>query len=138
MLSTAIYNILRADANVLATFATKITPITFPQELTIPAITYRVDSITPTHTMGQADQWDEVNISLTVIADTYTLCETYAGYIRTAFTRYKGSTGGVNVRDTNFVSMSDNEIVNIGTSEATTTGLGIFSKSIQVQLFTTA
>lgn len=141
-LSTAIYNILIAGANISTTFGNRIFPQAMPEGEPTPAIVYNVDSIEPTFTQdpptASGKQWDDVRVTLTILADTYTLCETYAGYVRTAITHYRATTGSETVKETQFVNMSDGEIIMKGTGETATTGLGIFTKIITMQMMTTA
>jgi len=135
-LSTAIYNIIRADTNCLTTFGDRIFPVDFPQKegKKWPSVVYSVDSVDLTHTTQSESNWDEYTVSMTLFAETYTNCETYAGYLRDAFNRYVGSTGGKNVVETNLISMSDGPIENIGQGEASTTGIGLFTKNITVTI----
>lgn len=137
-LGQAIYEIIRANATALASFGTRIYPMTIPDEPALPAIVYQLDGIEPTFTQTQTEQWDTCSVTLTVYADTYTLCETYADQLRTAISRYRGSAGSETVKETNFISMSDGDILAIGQSEAATTSIGIFTKRITCEIITSA
>ena len=140
-LSTAIYNILSAGANITTTFGDRICPIELPEGEVIPCITYRIDSVEPTFSQdppqSNTKQWDTITATLTIYADTYTLCETYAGYVRTAITHYRATTGSETVKECLFMGMSDGDIYMKGQNESVSTGIGVFSKVIQMQ-FTTS
>ena len=137
-LSTAIYNIIRADATCLSAFGDRIEPILIDLGQPMPALSYQIDSITPEETQTEPNEWDVVMITMTVMAETFSLCETYSNNIRTAVTRYVGTTGGVTVLGSNFLGMSFNEILDRGTGEASETGKGIYSSNIQFQIITSA
>ena len=137
-LSTAIYNILRSTNDMTTTFGNRICPIEVPLNITIPAISYRVESVDPTFTQGETKQWDDCRVNITIHAPTYILAETYAGYVRTAITHYRGTTGSELVKETNFAGMSDGEFYFRGKGESSTTGIGVFTKNIEMQIITSA
>lgn len=87
-LSLAIYDILRANANVLSTFATRIYPVVIPIGETTPAITYTITNHNQDLAKDDPDGYDEISLRVGVYASTYTLAETYHNYVYTALQNY--------------------------------------------------
>ena len=90
-LSTAIYTILRTNANVLVTFADRIFPVAAPPGASLPCLTYTVTSHSQDETKNDPDAFDRINVRIGVYATTYAACETYHNYVYTAMQSYTGT-----------------------------------------------
>lgn len=133
-LSTAIYTILRLNANVVATFGTRIYPVVVPIDSDFPALTYQVTNHQETNTHEVANKFDRIGIRVSVYADSYTTAETYAGYVYTALSRYKGTQSTEKVLTISYDSQSD-DIMELSTPTASTTGQYIYIKNMDFTIF---
>jgi hypothetical protein len=127
-LGSAIYSILRTNANIVSTFGTRIYPIVVPQNASanIPAITYQQTGMNPNDTKDKYNTtWNVRSLQVTVYAHTFDKIETYCEYVETALIRYKGTVSGeifhtIDLVDESFDFNSDFTIQ--GDSE----GIGVF------------
>ena len=90
-LSTAIYTLLRANSDVLTTFADRIFPVAAPPGASLPCLTYTVTSHAQDETKNDYDAFDTINVRIGVYATTYANCETYHNYVYTALQGYTGT-----------------------------------------------
>jgi hypothetical protein len=90
-LSTDIYTILRANNDIVTTFATRIYPVVAPQAATYPYLVYTLTGLTTNESKSFANKWDDCSVTTTVFHTNITDAETYGNYMRTAMNRYKAS-----------------------------------------------
>lgn len=92
MITEEIYDIIRADATVVAQVGTRIYPVILPPEVTVPAITYR--AISSRHDPITANMpTDRVSrFQIDVWAETLLACQTVSDAIVSLFTQYEGGT----------------------------------------------
>ena len=102
-LSRAIYTILHSDADVEGMVGLKIYPDIVKRHSSLPAITYTLDSVTPTETKDSVATWDEVFVSITCFGNTRLQCEELSGYVRVALTRVSGQQGIDLLRTSNYL-----------------------------------
>lgn len=96
-LSDAIVYILENNASVAGVIGTRVYPDAYPTNLPLPGITFTVDNITITeHKDGYTD-WDDVDVTFTLLTKTRTAGELLSGYVRTAISRYSGTVGTTGV-----------------------------------------
>lgn len=105
-LSTATYTILRLNSDVLTTFGTRIYPGVAPKDATMPYIVYDIDDIQSTMTNTSDLKFDIAALMVTIVTDKYSLAETYAGYVRTALDRYKGTQDTEKILNIEYISQS--------------------------------
>jgi len=133
-LSTAIYTVLRLNANIVTTFATRIYPVVVPMNSTFPALTYQVVSHSETNTHEVANKFDRITIRIGVHAISYTAVETYAGYVYTALSRYKGTQSSEKILSISYDSQSD-DVAELTTPPGSTTGQYIFIKYMDFTIY---
>lgn len=133
-LSTAIYTILRLNANVLATFADRIYPVVVPIDSEFPALTYQVIGREEANTHQSATNLDKIGVRISIYADSYTDCETYYGYVYTAMSRYKGTQSSVTFATIALQSESD-DVLELTSPTGSTTGQFIYRKNIDFTIF---
>lgn len=133
-LSTAIYTILRLNANVLATFGNRIYPVVVPMDSDFPALTYQVINHEETNTKQAANKFDKIGVRVTIYADSYTDCETYYGYVYTALSRYRGTQSSEVITSIAMQSESD-DALELTTPTGTSTGQFIYRKNIDFTIF---
>ena len=84
----AVFSILTNNAGVSAIVSTKVYPVTAPQLIKTPFITYSIISVTPTNTKDRPSPVDEVRVQVDCYETTYAKAETLAGAVRTALDAY--------------------------------------------------
>ena len=110
-LSLAIYDILRANADVLATFSDRIYPVVILQGSSLPAITYTISSHSQDLAKDDPDGYDEITLRIGVCAATYTLAETYHEYVYTALQNYAGTIQSEKISTANCTNKRTDEIM---------------------------
>jgi len=90
-LSTAIYTLLAADANVSGSVSTRIYPAIAPMDADMPLIVYEIGDIRALTTKDDVTVWDEADCTVQVVTTKHSVCETLAGYVRTALDGYTGT-----------------------------------------------
>ena len=134
-LSTAIYDILRTNADVLAMFGTNIFPIVVTPGTAIPAITYSVVSYNQDSAKEITQAWDVVGIKISVIAKTYTLCETYHEYVYTALQNYAGTVSGEVIKNIDCTNKRTDDIVEMYWNSETSQGQFAFMITMDFNIY---
>lgn len=84
----------------------RVYPQVLPQGAVLPAISYQQVSAVRTHAMGQDGQITRVRMQVNAWGKTYADARALAGQVLTQLSRFKGTTGGVQVLDV----LLDNEL----------------------------
>ena len=132
-LSTAIYTVLRLNANVLSTFGTNIYAGVAPHDTSLPCIVYEIQNIAPTIAIGSDSDWDECAIVVTVVGTKHSDVETYAGYIRTALQSYSGTVDTEKIDTVKYESQSASYDPD-WTNPASPAGVGAFMRTLNFTL----
>ena len=131
-LSDDIYTILRANANVINTFATRIYPCIAPANPTYPYIVYTLNSIDPKPSKTYGNEWDECYVTISVVYIKLPEAETYANYVRTAMNRYQGTISSDKVKGVSMQTMSWEPIPIM--EDGVTDGLAVFAVNAQYKI----
>ncbi len=102
----ALYSLLSGNAGVAALVATRISPITKPEDATLPAITYRRISSQRFSAMGRDAGVIKGRFQIDVWADTYDSAVGVKEAVRAAVQRYSTVTG-VTIYDIFIISEID-------------------------------
>lgn len=106
-LSTAIYTLLQANANLTSLVSTRIEPLRAGQNLTLPCVVYRVDSVLPESTHEAAGVIDAYRVSFSAFADNYLTVEEILAALRTALERQTLSTAGTHIQSASYDGLND-------------------------------
>lgn len=129
-LSTDIYTILRANSDVVSTFATRIYPVIGPEDAIFPYITYTLTSLSPNGSKTANNLYDDCFVTVTAYHTNITDCETYGNYIRTAMNKYAAAISSDKIHGCTMQSMNWNAEAQV-TESGSPTGLAIFSVESQ-------
>jgi hypothetical protein len=93
---TKTYAAIYANATCLATFADRIHYVELPLNVDYPCIVLDLagfESVDIETKTADQSAFDVAEVQVEIYADTVALCETYAGYVRTALYRNQSQTG---------------------------------------------
>jgi hypothetical protein len=136
-LSHAIYDILHADTTIHGVFTHRIFPGVARADTILPCIVFDITNITPDANATSDYNWDRVNVSVTVIADKYSNCETYATNVRTALNRYSGTQDSEVINSIIYEGESSGYDENFTVSNATQ-GVAVFTRTCNFILIRTS
>jgi hypothetical protein len=135
-LSTALYTVLRLNADIVTTFSTRIYAGVAPHDTNLPCIVYEINNITPTTAKDSYKGFDACNITVTVVGVKHSDVETYSGYVRTALEGYTGTQSSEKISSVAYESQSagyDPE----WTYGAAAEGAGVFTRTLNFTLYRT-
>ena len=98
-----IYARLSAYAGLTALVSTKIYPLTMPQDIELPYVTYSIISDVPEHAMGADPNIRTIRIQVSCWADTYDEAKAIEVQVKAALSRYRSG----NFKDVFFDSSLD-------------------------------
>ena len=133
-ISSAIVAILKDNANVLSTFGQRMYPDIIPKNAILPALSYTVNNIQITETKTGTTGWDEIDVTITIYHINRTSCETYAGYVRTAFNRAIGTYGGETILTTNHRGESWDFVDDFTQPGESSMGHGVFAQVLNFRI----
>ena len=104
--STAIYTILRLNANVLSRFEDRIYPVVADQNTALPCIVYTVTGSSQSQVRTAVNKQDRIQVRVSVYANTLTRCEEYVTDVYTALNEYKGTQSSEVIQNISFEGYS--------------------------------
>lgn len=98
-----IYTRLSAYAGIIALVSAKIYPLTLPQDVALPALSYFKVSDVPEHAMGLDADIKTIRIQVDCWADTYSVAKSLEVQVKAALSRYRSG----NIKDCFFDNSVD-------------------------------
>lgn len=106
MIGKAIKELLLASPNIITLFGDRIYPIMVPQTIDGLSLIFGITGVDPTHSKD-ASHLDGVEVTVQFYSKDYNLIQTSAQTIRTVLNKRKGTFGGIEISDSEFLDYQD-------------------------------